>query len=141
MMTLGRRLPAAFALSLALGLAASPAFAQRGRAQNPYDDAAPPPPNTTYQGPQGFSFQGDELPPSYDRKFVGRPDSRYSQTYQQQQAAAEKPGGGCLRYGAAGALGGHLAGHGVAGALAGCAVGSYVKHRDKARIRAEQNAQ
>ncbi|MGI4950356.1 MAG: hypothetical protein ACRYGM_00975 [Janthinobacterium lividum] len=131
---------------LALGVLAAPclapdAFAQRGRAQNPFEDSAPSAPNSTYQGPQGFSFQGDELPPSYDRKYVGRPDSRYSQTYQQQQVEAQKPGGGCLKYGAAGALGGHLAGHGVMGALAGCAVGTYVRHRDKNRIEEQQQGQ
>lgn len=134
-MTFSRVITAALALSLL----AAPAFAQRGRSGNPFDDSTQPtPPNTQYQGQQGFSFPGDELPPSYDRKYVGKPDPRYSQTVQQQQTAAEKPGGGCLRYGAAGALGGHLAGHGVLGALAGCAVGSYVKHRDKVQIEEQQ---
>ena len=117
-------------------LLATPALAQR----NGFDQAAPTPPNATYQGPQGFSFQGDQLPPSHDRKYLGTQDPRYSQTVQQQQQAAERPGGGCLRYGAVGAAGGHLAGHGVVGALAGCAVGSYVRHRDNARIRQQQPA-
>ena len=136
-MTICRIVP----LCLALGMLAGPALAQRGQVRNPYDDAAPAAPNTTYQGPQGFSFQGDELPPSYDRKHLGRPDDRYSQTQQEQQAQvqAQKPGGGCLRYGAVGAAGGHLAGHGVIGALAGCAVGSYVKHRDKVRIEQQSD--
>ena len=118
------------------GLLATPALAQR----NGFDEPAPTPPNATYQGPQGFSFQGDELPPSHDRKYIGTPDPRYSQTVQQQQQEAQRPGGGCLRYGAVGAAGGHLAGHGVLGALAGCAVGSIVRHRDNERIRAQQQA-
>lgn len=129
------RLPAAICLTLVL---ATPALAQRGGFE---DQAAPSTPNQTYQGPQGFSFKGDELPPSHDRKYLGNSDPRYSQTTQQQQTEAQRPGGGCLRYGAVGAAGGHLAGHGVMGALAGCAMGSYVRHRDKVRIRAEQNAQ
>ena len=124
---------------LALSLMAGPAFAQRPRGG--FDESPPPPPNTPYQGPQGFSFQGDQLPPSHDRKYLGTQDPRYSQTVQQQQQqAAERPGGGCLRYGVVGAAGGHLAGHGVVGALAGCAVGSYVRHRDNARIRQQQPA-
>nr|WP_321986928.1 hypothetical protein [uncultured Lichenicoccus sp.] len=48
-----------------------------------------------------------------------------------------KPRGGCLKYGAAGAVGGHFAHHhAVLGAVGGCAVGAYVKHRSKKRIRA-----
>ena len=46
-----------------------------------------------------------------------------------------KPKGGCLKYGAVGAVGGHLAHHGVLGALGGCATGMYVKHRSKKSIR------
>ncbi|WP_428378253.1 hypothetical protein [Lichenicoccus sp.] len=50
-----------------------------------------------------------------------------------------KPRGGCLKYGAAGAVGGHLAHHhAVLGAVGGCAVGAYVKHRSKKRIAAGQ---
>lgn len=39
--------------------------------------------------------------------------------------------GGCLKYGAAGAVAGHMVGkgHGVAGAVAGCAVGAHVRHK------------
>ena len=88
---------------------------------------------------QPFSFQGDQIQqfPDQPQKNVAS-DPRYSQTYQQQQnGTIPKPGGGCLKYGAVGAVGGHLAGHGVVGALAGCVTGAYVKHRDKARI-AEQ---
>ena len=142
-MTLNRLLSA----SLALSMLAAPAFAQgynRGRA-NPFNgEDSVSQPNQTYQGNQGFSFQGDELPPSYDRNGVRRntTDPRYSQTYQQQQQDVQtKPGGGCLKYGAVGAAGGHLAGHGILGALAGCATGAYVRHRDKAAIRAQQNGQ
>ena len=36
--------------------------------------------------------------------------------------------GGCLKYGAVGAVGGHLMHHGVAGAVGGCAVGMYKRH-------------
>ena len=100
-----------------------------------------------YQGPpptadQGFSFQGDQIQPMPDDRTRARTDPRYSQT-QQQQATGEipKPGGGCLRYGAVGAAGGHLAGHGVLGALAGCVTGTMVKRRDEARIRAQQTGQ
>lgn len=82
-----------------------------------------------------FSFQGDQIQPMPDQRQISPRDPRYSQTYQQQQnGEIPKPGGGCLKYGAAGAVGGHLAGHGVLGALAGCATGAYVRHREKARI-------
>ncbi len=54
--------------------------------------------------------------------------------------------GGCLKYGAAGAVGGHLAHHGVLGAAGGCATGMYVRHRyrkqqrrDAAAYRAEHS--
>lgn len=129
---------------MAGAVAAGPAAAQ-GYKPNPFGNQNPDqsvaPPNQTYQGNQGFSFQGDQLPPSYDRNGVRRnaTDPRYSQTAQQQQQDVQtKPGGGCLRYGAVGAAGGHLAGHGVLGALAGCATGAYIRHRDKASIREQQ---
>ncbi len=100
-----------------------------------------------YQGPpptadQGFSFQGDQIQPMPDDRTRAKVDPRYSQT-RQQQATGEipKPGGGCLRYGAVGAAGGHLAGHGVLGALAGCVTGTVVRRRDEARIRAQQTGQ
>ena len=89
----------------------------------------------------GFSFQGDQIQPMPDPSTNNVRDPRYTQTGQQQaNGQLPKPGGGCLRYGAVGAAGGHLAGHGVLGAMAGCATGMYVKHRDKARIRAQQAA-
>jgi hypothetical protein len=48
--------------------------------------------------------------------------------------------GGCLKYGAVGAVGGHLAHHGVLGAAGGCAAGMWKRHeyrksvREKARL-------
>ena len=58
---------------------------------------------------------------------------------QQMTGVRQKPKGGCLKYGAAGAVGGHFAHHhAVLGAMGGCAVGAYVKHRSKKRIRAGQ---
>jgi hypothetical protein len=43
---------------------------------------------------------------------------------------AEAKPGGCLKYGAAGAVAGHVAGgHGFKGALVGCAVGMYQRHK------------
>lgn len=94
-------------------------------------------PATSGQATSGeaFSFQGDQIQPMPDQRRIDPRDSRYSQTYQRQQSGEiPKPGGGCLRYGAVGAAGGHLAGHGVLGAIAGCATGAYVRHRDKAKI-------
>ena len=89
-----------------------------------------------------FSFQGDQIQPMPDQRRIDPRDPRYSQTYQaQQNGEIPKPGGGCLRYGAVGAAGGHLAGHGVLGAIAGCATGAYVRHRDKARIQQQYNTQ
>lgn len=49
-----------------------------------------------------------------------------------------KPGG-CLKYGAAGALAGHAVHHGVRGFLAGCAAGAYRRHLYNKQQR-EQNA-
>ena len=126
--------------ALTLGcISAGPALAQM---RGGFDDM---PTGPGKQGPtsQAFSFSGDELKPSYDRKYLGNQDPRYTGTLEQQkeearQAESQKPGGGCLRYGAVGAAGGHLAGHSVVGALAGCAVGSYVRHREKAAIRTQQ---
>ena len=90
-----------------------------------------------------FSFQGDQIAPLPDpQRRIDPNDSRYTQTQQLQKSGElPKPGGGCLRYGAVGAAGGHLAGHGVLGAVAGCATGMYVKHRDKARIQQMQQQQ
>ena len=60
-------------------------------------------------------------------------------------APASAEPGGCVKYGAAGAVGGHLAHHGVLGAAGGCVTGMYVRHRyrkqqrrDAAAYRAEQ---
>ncbi len=101
-------------------------------------------PPSSGQGSSGspFSFQGDQIQPMPDQRRINPSDPRYAQTYQQQQnGEIPKPGGGCLKYGAAGAVGGHLAGHGVLGALAGCATGAYVRHRDKARIQEQYGNQ
>ena len=115
----------------ALALTATAANAQGYRYQG-----APP------TADQGFSFQGDQIQPMPDTRSRVTADPRYSQT-QQQQATGElpKPGGGCLRYGAVGAAGGHLAGHGILGAVAGCVTGSLVRRRDEARIRAQEAGQ
>ena len=53
-------------------------------------------------------------------------------------AAAQAEPGGCLKYGAVGAVGGHVVHHGVLGALSGCATGMYVRHeyRKEARQKA-----
>lgn len=42
--------------------------------------------------------------------------------------AAEAKPGGCLKYGAAGAVAGHAVHHGVKGFVAGCAAGMYRRH-------------
>lgn len=43
--------------------------------------------------------------------------------------------GGCLKYGAAGAVAGHVANkHGVIGAIGGCAVGMYQRHKYRKSI-------
>jgi hypothetical protein len=52
--------------------------------------------------------------------------------------------GGCLKYGAVGAVGGHLAHHGVLGAAGGCAVGMYKRHeyrKQQAQMSREQQRQ
>ncbi|GBQ06395.1 hypothetical protein [Saccharibacter floricola] len=44
--------------------------------------------------------------------------------------------GGCLKYGAAGAVAGHVAKrHGVLGAVGGCAVGMYQRHKYRKNLR------
>ena len=129
-------------IALAALLATAPAWAQGYKSPSGFDDAPPSAPNQEYRGSQGFSFQGDQLPPSYDRSNFGQPDPRYSQTYREQEEKVQKPGGGCLKYGAAGAVGGHLAGgHAVLGAIAGCAAGRIVRNRDQARIEQQQQQQ
>ncbi len=42
--------------------------------------------------------------------------------------SAQAEPGGCLKYGAAGAVGGHLVHHGFLGALGGCATGMWRRH-------------
>lgn len=125
-------------LSAIACLSASVAGAQGYRSPNPNQGQGTGP---TVSG-DAFSFQGDQIQPMPDQRQINPRDQRYSQTYQQQQSGEiPKPGGGCLRYGAVGAAGGHLAGHGVMGALAGCATGMYVRNRDKARIQQQYNPQ
>ncbi len=44
--------------------------------------------------------------------------------------------GGCLKYGAVGAVGGHVAGrHGFLGAVGGCVTGMYVRHNYRKGVR------
>jgi hypothetical protein len=53
-------------------------------------------------------------------------------------SADAKPGG-CLKYGAAGAVAGHYAGHhGVVGAVAGCALGIHKRREYKREMRMER---
>lgn len=63
--------------------------------------------------------------------------------------SAQAEPGGCLKYGAVGAVGGHVAGrHGVLGAIGGCVTGMYVRHKyrkgiqeDAQKWRDQQSAQ
>lgn len=53
-------------------------------------------------------------------------------------SASAKPGG-CLKYGAAGAVGGHFVHHhAVLGAMGGCAVGMYRRHEYKKHLRMQR---
>ena len=71
--------------------------------------------------------QGTAPPQTYDNQ-APRPGTS--------SANQPKPKGGCLKYGAVGAVGGHVAHHhAVLGAMGGCAAGMYVKHRSKKHIR------
>ena len=50
--------------------------------------------------------------------------------------AAQAEPGGCVKYGAAGAVGGHVANHhGVLGAMGGCVTGMYVRHEHRKEAR------
>ena len=53
--------------------------------------------------------------------------------------AAQATPGGCLKYGAAGAVAGHAVHHGVKGFLAGCAAGMYRRHLYNKQQRAIKN--
>ncbi|GAC1340386.1 MAG: hypothetical protein NVSMB26_28460 [Beijerinckiaceae bacterium] len=54
--------------------------------------------------------------------------------------AVEAKPGGCLKYGAAGAVGGHVAGrHGVVGAIAGCAYGIHKRREYKREMRMQRD--
>nr|WP_230975375.1 hypothetical protein [Acetobacter garciniae] len=53
-------------------------------------------------------------------------------------ATAQAEPGGCLKYGAAGAVGGHVANHhAVLGAATGCVVGMYRRHEYRKEARAK----
>jgi hypothetical protein len=55
---------------------------------------------------------------------------------------AQAEPGGCLKYGAAGAVAGHLAHHhAVLGAVGGCAVGMYERHEYKKHLKELQEQQ
>jgi hypothetical protein len=57
-------------------------------------------------------------------------------------SAGEAKPGGCLKYGAAGAVAGHAAGgHAVKGALAGCAAGMWTRHRYNKQQREQREMQ
>ncbi len=56
--------------------------------------------------------------------------------------AAQAEPGGCLKYGAAGAVAGHLAHHhAVLGAVGGCGVGMYERHEYKKHLKERQEQQ
>jgi len=55
---------------------------------------------------------------------------------------AQAEPGGCLKYGAAGAVAGHLTHHhAVLGAVGGCAVGMYERHEYKKHLKELQEQQ
>jgi hypothetical protein len=56
-------------------------------------------------------------------------------------APASAEPGGCLKYGAGGAVAGHFVGrgHAVAGAAAGCAAGMYQRHEARKDMRERAN--
>lgn len=53
---------------------------------------------------------------------------------------AQAAPGGCLKYGAAGAVAGHALHHGVRGFMAGCAAGMYRRHLYNKQMRQQKNA-
>ena len=53
---------------------------------------------------------------------------------------ARAEAGGCVKYGAAGAVAGHAVGHGVKGAVAGCVTGMVVRHQARKAARAKAAA-
>ena len=54
--------------------------------------------------------------------------------------AGQAEPGGCLKYGAVGAVGGHLAHHGVLGAAGGCAAGMWKRHEYRKDVRNKARA-
>lgn len=53
---------------------------------------------------------------------------------------AEATPGGCLKYGAAGAVAGHAVHHGIKGFMAGCAAGMYRRHLYNKQMRQQKAA-
>ena len=53
---------------------------------------------------------------------------------------ADAEPGGCLKYGAVGAVGGHVVHHGVLGAAGGCVTGMVVRHKYRKEQRREAAA-
>jgi hypothetical protein len=56
-------------------------------------------------------------------------------------AVAQAEPGGCLKYGAMGAVGGHFVHHGVLGAAGGCAAGMYKRHEYRKHAKEMQEQQ
>ena len=53
---------------------------------------------------------------------------------------AQATPGGCLKYGAAGAVAGHAMHHGIKGFMAGCAAGMYRRHLYNKQMREQKMA-
>ena len=53
---------------------------------------------------------------------------------------AQATPGGCLKYGAAGAVAGHAMHHGIKGFMAGCAAGMYRRHLYNKQVREQKMA-
>ncbi len=51
---------------------------------------------------------------------------------------AQATPGGCLKYGAAGAVAGHAVHHGIKGFMAGCAAGMYRRHLYNKQVREQK---
>lgn len=57
-------------------------------------------------------------------------------------SVAQAEPGGCVKYGAVGAVGGHVAGHhAVLGAAAGCAAGMYKRHEYRKHLKEQKSLQ
>lgn len=118
-------------------------FVPSGYAQNYQPWNSPPAQTNQNQSPNyqpwknspTTSNQNPNQPQGQFNQYNGSRPNQNPQTNAQTKIGPGKPSGGCLKYGAAGALGGHVANHGVLGALAGCATGAWVKHKSKERYR------